>query len=139
MATPEPWPESVRGADLLGDLSAAVRQHVVMPDWAPDMTALWIVHTYGLDCSQVSPRLAIRSPEKGCGKTTLLDVLSCLVMRSLPTANATASAIFLVVDMQRPTLLIDEADTFLSQNEDIRGILNAPTRRSGDPECWRGF
>ena len=74
---------------------------------------------------------AITSPEKGCGKTTLLDVLSRLVMRPLSTANVTASAIFRVVEMQRPTLLIDEADTFLSENEELRGILNSGHRQGG--------
>jgi hypothetical protein len=34
-----------------------------------------------LDAFMISPRLAVRSPMKRCGKTTLLDVLGCLVMR----------------------------------------------------------
>jgi hypothetical protein len=89
------------------------------------------MHTYLLDCFGISPRLAITSPEKGCGKTTLLDVLLHLVMRPLPTANATASAIFRVVEMQQPTLLIDEADTFLSKNEELRGILNSGHCKGG--------
>jgi Protein of unknown function (DUF3631) len=33
--------------------------------------------------------------------------------------------------MQRPTLLIDEADTFLPENEELRGILNAGHRQGG--------
>ena len=128
---PEPWPEPVNGAELLGSLSAHIRQHVVMPDHAADTAALWVLHTYRLDCFGISPRLAITSPEKGCGKTTLLDVLSRLVMRPLFTANATASAIFRVVEMQQPALLIDEADTFLSENEELRGILNSGHRQGG--------
>jgi hypothetical protein len=84
-----------------------------------------------LDCFGISPRLAITSPEKGCGKTTLLDVLSHLVMRPLPTANVTASAIFRIVEVQQPTLLIDEADSFLSGNDELRGILNSGHRRGG--------
>jgi hypothetical protein len=128
---PEPWPESVNGAQLLDALAASIRRHVVMPDHAADTATLWVLHTYLLDCSGISPRLAITSPEKGCGKTTLLDVLSRLVMRPLPTASATASAIFRVVEMQQPTLLIDEADTFLSENEELRGILNSGHRQGG--------
>ena len=93
--------------------------------------ALWVVHTYLLDCFGISPRLAITSPEKGCGKTTPLDVLSQLVWRPLPTANASAAAIFRVVELQRPTLLIDEADTFLPENEELRGILNSGHRQGG--------
>lgn len=128
---PEPWPDPVKGADLLGALSESIRRHVIMPDYAADTAALWVVHSYLLDCFGISPRLAITSPEKGCGKTTLLDVLSRLVMRPLPTANATASAVFRIVEMQRPTLMIDEADTFLSENEELRGILNSGHRQGG--------
>ena len=102
-----------------------------MSDHAAVTAALWVLHTYLLDCFGISPRLAITSPEKGCGKTTLLDVLSRLVMRPLATANATAAAIFRVVEMQQPTLLIDEADTFLSENEELRGILNSGHRQGG--------
>jgi putative DNA primase/helicase len=128
---PEPWPDTVNGANLLDALSVSIRRHVVMSDHAADTAALWTVHTYLLDALGISPRLAVTSPEKGCGKTTLLDVLSCLVQRPLPTANATASAIFRVVEMRRPTLLIDEGETFLLENEELRGILNSGHRRGG--------
>ena len=128
---PQAWHKTVSGAILLDELSAAIRRHVVMPDHATDTAALWVVHTYLLDVFGITPRLAVTSPEKGCGKTTLLDVLSHLVWRPLPSANATASAIFRVVEMKRPTLLIDEGDTFLTENENLRGILNSGHRRGG--------
>jgi putative DNA primase/helicase len=128
---PEPWPEPVDGAELLSALSGSVRNHVVMADKEADAAALWILHTYLLDCFGISPRLAVGSPEKGCGKTTLLDVISHLVWRPLPTSNATVAAIFRVVELSRPTLLIDEADTFLPENEELRGILNSGHRYGG--------
>lgn len=128
---PKPWPEAVKGTDLLEALSASVRRYVVMTGMAADACALWVLHTFLLNCFGISPRLAVTSPEKGCGKTTLLDVLANLVMRPLPTANATASVVFRVVEMMQPTLLIDEADTFLSDKEELRGILNSGHRRGG--------
>jgi putative DNA primase/helicase len=128
---PEPWPEPVDGAELLDVISASIRRHIVMPDFALIATALWVVHTYLLAVFGISPRLAITSPEKQCGKTTLLDVLSRLVWRALTTANASAAAIFRVVELLRPTLLIDEADTFLPENEELRGILNSGHRQGG--------
>jgi putative DNA primase/helicase len=128
---PEPWPEPVNGADLLDALATNVRRHVVLFEHAADTGALWVVHTYLLDCFGISPRPAITSPEKGCGKTTLLDVLSRLASRPLSAANASAAAIFRVVELQRPTLLIDEADTFLPENDELRGILNSGHRQAG--------
>ncbi len=127
----EPWPNLVNGGKLLDDLATAIRRHVVMPHSSADTAALWTVHSYFLDVVPISPRLAITSPEKQCGKTTLLDVLHRLVWRPLPIANASTSAIFRVVEMQRPTLLIDEIETFLPEKEELRGILNSGHRRGG--------
>jgi putative DNA primase/helicase len=79
----------------------------------------------------VSPRLAVDSPTKGCGKTTFLDVLSRLVLKPLPTANVTPSVVFRVVEAQRPTLLIDEGDSFLRDNDELRGVLNSGHRKGG--------
>jgi putative DNA primase/helicase len=127
---PEPWPEPVDGAALLNEIATAIRAHVVMPDHCRDACALWVVHSFLTDRFLVSPRLGIRSPTKGCGKTLLLDVLARLVARPLPTASVTPAAIFRVVEAVRPTLLIDEADTFLYDNDELRGVLNGNRKGS---------
>ena len=128
---PTPWPEHVEAVELLCDLSAAIRKHVVMPGQCADAAALWAVHTYLLDALHITPRLAITSPEKQCGKTTLLDVLFRLVWRPLEVSNTTTSAIFRSIEKARPTLLLDEGDTFLVGNEELRGVLNSGHRRGG--------
>jgi hypothetical protein len=56
---PKPWSHPVDGAELLHDLAAGIRRHVVMPQHSADATALWVVQTYMLDALQISPRLAI--------------------------------------------------------------------------------
>src|SRR5262245_6308999 len=127
---PEPWPEPVNGAALLDEIATTVRSYVVMPDHCRDICALWGMHTYLIDRFFISPRLGIQSPTKQCGKTTLLDVLSRLVPRPLPSQNVTPAAIFRVVEAHQPTLLIDEADTFLYNNDDLRGILNGNRKGS---------
>jgi putative DNA primase/helicase len=129
LPSPEPWHEPVDGAELLTDLAEAFRRYVVLEDGAAEALALWTVHAHALDAFAFSPRLAITSAEKRCGKTTLLDVLGCLVPRPLPTANATAPAIFRSIEQLSPTLLIDEADTYLRSNDELRGVLNSGHRR----------
>jgi putative DNA primase/helicase len=131
LLTPEPWPDPVDGAELLDAIADAIRCYVVMFDYSRDATALWSVHTFLLDCFMVSPLLAITSPTKQCGKTTLLDVLSRIVFKPLPAANITPSVVFRVVEAHRPTLLIDEADSFLRGNEELRNVLNTGHRRGG--------
>lgn len=128
---PEPWHEYVGGPALLLRLSGVIRRYVVMSQESADAAALWCAHTYLIDSFGVSPRLAVQSAEKQCGKTTALDVIGRLVWRPLPTANISAAAVFRTVESARPTLLIDEGDTFLRDNEELRGILNSGHRQGG--------
>jgi hypothetical protein len=127
---PEPWPEPIDGAALLNALAAAVRKHVVMSTASSHAVALWVLHSWLIDCFVVSPRLCVRSATKGSGKTTLLDALGRVVPRSLRTLNVTPAAVFRMIETYRPTLSIDEADTFLYDSDDLRGILDG--NRKGD-------
>jgi hypothetical protein len=78
---PEPWPVEVDGAKLLDDLAASACRFTVLPADAPEVSALWVTHTYLLAATDITPRLQISSPTKGCGKTTFLDWLSEVVYR----------------------------------------------------------
>jgi hypothetical protein len=84
----EPWGEPVAGSELVDEISDTIGLYVVMSPESKGTLALWSLHTHCFDCFSHSPRAAIVSPEKQCGKTTTLDVLSCIVARPLPTANA---------------------------------------------------
>jgi Protein of unknown function (DUF3631) len=128
---PEPWETPVDGAALLDEIVSAVQRYVVLPEHAARACACWVVHTFLAEHFLVSPRLSISSPTKGCGKTTLLDVLSRLVLRPLQASNVTPAAVFRVIEKYRPCLLIDEADTFLGVNDELRGILNSGHRKGG--------
>jgi putative DNA primase/helicase len=75
--------------------------------------------------------LAITSATKRCGKSTLVDILNALCSRAVMADSLTAAATFRVMAAARPTLLIDEADTFLENNEELRGILNSGHRATG--------
>lgn len=128
---PDPWPEQVDGAELLDQISATLSSYVVMGKEAADAQALWVIHTHALDATRVSPILGITSPQKRCGKSTNLEVLRALVRKPLFASNITAAALFRTVEEACPTLLIDEADSFLASSEELRGILNSGHTRAG--------
>jgi len=121
----EPWNDPVEGAPLLEELRDVFTNYVVLPKSAPEMLALWTLHTYAFQLRNVTTYVGVSSPEKRCGKTTLLALLSKLVNRPLAAANISPPALFRVIEEVEPTLLIDEADTFLQGNDEMRGILNA--------------
>jgi hypothetical protein len=110
---------------LLNDLVSILRRFVILPQHAAETLALWVLHTYAYQLRDVSTYIGIESPGKGCGKTTLLRVLGKLVRKPVSTANVSPSALFRVIEELQPTLLIDEGDTFLRNNDELRGILNA--------------
>jgi hypothetical protein len=131
LRAPEPWPEQVDGAELLESITAAIKRYVVIAEHAARACALWTLHSYLIDCFLISPRLTIRSAMPRCGKTTLLDVVSYLALRTLVSANVTAASVFRVIETCRPTLLIDEADTFLPGSDELRGVINSGHRKGG--------
>lgn len=127
---PDLWPEAVEGAALLNQLDETVRRFVALTSEQATLFALWTVFSHAHDAFEISPILAITSPDKGCGKSTVLALLGALAPKPLTSANITPSALFRVTDYYRPTLLLDEADTFLSDSEGLRGILNSGHMRS---------
>lgn len=127
----DPWPEVVDGRSLVAGLQDGIQRHVVLSEHQALAVALWVLHSHSLDKAEHSPRLHISSPEKRCGKTVLLSVISALALRPLATENISSAALFRVVEAHGPTLLIDEVDAFLSDNEDMRGLLNAGHGRAG--------
>ena len=54
-------------------------------------------HTYAFELRDVTTYIGIESPEKRCGKTTLLAVLNKLVNRPVAAANISPSALFRVI------------------------------------------
>jgi hypothetical protein len=125
LAPVEVWPKPVRGSELVDDLCDVFDRHVVLSESASLACALWTLHAHTHDAATHSPILDISSPTKRCGKTQLLATLSPLVPKPLPAANVTAATVFRAIELWRPTLLIDEADTFLAERSDLRGVLNS--------------
>lgn len=128
---PEPSDDPVDGVELLDDLEQLVRRYVVLPLAAARAVALWIVHTYLIEAADITPRLVVTSPQRRCGKSTLLDLLGAVVRRGLAASNITSAAMFRVIEACAPTLLVDEADTFLAASDELRGIINAGHARGG--------
>jgi hypothetical protein len=94
--------------------------------------ALWVAHTHAATAADVTPYLAVTSPEKRSGKTRLLEVLELLVPQPLRAASISEAALFRTVDEGGGVLLLDETDAIFSpktNHEDLRKLINAGYRR----------
>ena len=120
----EPWDRGRRRAAARRHREI-FRRYIVLPKGADKALALWVLHAWTVDAGDISPFMVLVSPTKRCGKTSVLIVLLYLTPRSELASNISPSALFRYVEEVRPTLLIDEADSFVKDNEEMRGILNS--------------
>ena len=138
-----PAPGLVDGAELLGQLATALTRYVVLPSAeAADAVVCWIAASHGQAAWEHATRLVIKSPEKRCGKSRLMDVIEATCGQPMITVNISPAALVRSIGDDPPTLLLDEADTVFGrkagadQHEDLRGILNAGHQRNRPYVRW---
>lgn len=86
--------------------------------------ALWAVGTWFVTDCQAYPYLMITAPEKNSGKSTAQQLLFHVVKDPLKTSNLTAAAVYHSCK-DKPTMLIDEVDTFIAGDPALIGVLNS--------------
>ena len=128
---PDPCPYPVDGARMLSDIAAFIRRHVWIDEPEADALALWAVMTWIHDRLEVSTFANLTSATKRCGKSLLVEVLGELVRRAMQVSGkVTAAALFRVVEAHAPTLMLDEADTYIREDDVLRGVVNGSQRRA---------
>jgi hypothetical protein len=97
---------------------------------------LWIAFCYSIQEFDFAPRLCFWSPEKRCGKSLALEVVSHLLPNPLMTSSISSPALFRILDKDKTrVILIDESDTVFGRNGDkekaegLRQLLNASFKR----------
>ncbi len=119
------WPPK----EVLDEVCTAIRRFVWMKPSYYRAVALWIVLTYLHDAVDILPILLVTSPEEDCGKSTLLKLILYLSNRPIPASNISAAAIYRTIGDNHPTLILDEADTYLKEDEAMRGVINSGHER----------
>jgi Protein of unknown function (DUF3631) len=129
-----PTDDPPRINDLLGLIYYLLEEYVALKPHEYVAVALWALHTHVHNQFMVTPRLALRSPVPGCGKTTLFDVLARLTARPKKFDLITTAALYHLLDEAHPSLLIDEVDNLglaLRQNGRLRAVFNSGHRKGG--------
>lgn len=101
-----------------------IKTYVVLSDESALAIFLWCILTWCYEEFVRCPLLVINAPERACGKSQLLKIVEFLVRGPFATSNITMASLFRVVAEYRPTLLIDEADTFLNGKSEMMGVIN---------------
>jgi uncharacterized protein DUF3631/uncharacterized protein DUF3854 len=127
--TAPPWDEKVDAKEVLDLICAAISRFVWMKPPQCRAVALWIVLSYLHDVVDILPLLLITSPEEECGKTTLAELIYNLSNRPIAASNISSAAVYRTIKDDCPTLILDEADTYLREDEILRGVINSGHKR----------
>jgi Protein of unknown function (DUF3631)/Domain of unknown function (DUF3854) len=123
------------GRNALDSALTFVRRFVSLSDAQALVVILWVAHTHAFGAADCTAYLDVNSPEKGSGKTRLLEVVKLLVARPWFTGRVSAAVLVRKIDAAEPTLLLDESDAAFSSDQDyaeaLRGVLNTGYRRGG--------
>jgi putative DNA primase/helicase len=98
-----PTPISV-SATILDQTQAAIQRFVVLTEPQAIAVGLWAIHTHCFQQFETTPYLLVTSPEKGCGKTRLLETVELLVARPESCTQPSPAVIYRLVETYRPTV-----------------------------------
>ncbi|WP_170604846.1 DUF3631 domain-containing protein [Ruegeria arenilitoris] len=120
------WYEPVSGPDLAESIHDRLMRHILFQnDEEADAVTLWVMSSWLMDRWYLFPKLFITSPEPGCGKSTLAEVVEAFSRKPLYCSQVSQAALFRVIEMYQPTLLLDEADLTIKNNDDLVSLINA--------------
>lgn len=87
--------DAISGPDVFERTESFLRRFVIMGEDLPSLLALWLIGTYCYSVFEYFPYLVLRSPEKRCGKSRTLDLISLLGFNAHhPTASPTEAQIY---------------------------------------------
>ena len=121
----EPWPDAVPTAVILPELIKQTQRFVVMGDDDAIVVSLWAMFSWIHGIAIHSPILAIGSADIDSGKSTLVGVLERVTPRPRNATEITGPGAYRIVDRERPTLFLEEADSVFSRKSDLAHIINA--------------
>ena len=125
------------GSALLAAMRAFFLRFAVFRDSRiASFLAAWTLGTYVYRAFRIFPYLALRSPDKRCGKSRVLDLLSLLAFNASPrVVNPTEAQIFRGPSRNGGTLLLDEVEALGKADKDnyagLLSVLNSGFERGG--------
>ncbi len=130
--TPPP-DDTLKDVNPLDLLLVLIERHIAVSPEERMAIALWTLHVPVYDKFKVTPRLALMSPVRGCGKTTVLLLIEKLVVRPWRVDDLTPASLYRYLDHNPSAcLLVDEADNAdLLHSSALRKIFNSGHLRGG--------
>jgi putative DNA primase/helicase len=130
--TATPAQEHPKAPNALELTHHVLREYVDMAPHEYIGTTLWFHHAHVFDHFPISPRLALLSPVRNCGKSLLLHLAERLTPNAERHDSISAATIFRLIDHGARTLLLDEGDNLgLKIERNLRSVLNSGYQKGG--------
>ena len=126
-----------RISEVYDKLESILTLHIAWKNpYHPTIITLWVISTYFASIFQWLGYLWITSPARRCGKSLLLDILSYVAFNATsPLVNPRPAYLYRTVDVDFPTVIIDELSKFKGDGGDdyseVLGLLNAGAKNGG--------
>ena len=128
--TAPPWEGEVKAAAVLDEVCATLARFVWMKPSHYRAVALWIVLSYLHDVVDILPILdQSPRPRKSAGRPRWSELVYNLCNRPIAASNISSAAIYRTIKDDCPCLILDEADTYMQEDEVMRGIINSGHKR----------
>lgn len=102
---------------IFNELKEHISKYVYFKDERHyDLISIWIMGTYMFKCFEAYPYIHLLA-ERGSGKTTTLKILEPLCFNGNTSSYSTTPVFYRLVHNQLPTLLLDEAEHFISTDK----------------------
>jgi hypothetical protein len=113
-------------AEPVEQAAAFIAEYIVLPSESIYTIALWIAAAHLVPSWDEFPHLSIYSPEKGCGKTTLLRIIATLVPNPKMVISLTGAALFRLIDFYKSkiTFILDEAQSMRRLGSEAAYVLH---------------
>jgi hypothetical protein len=123
---------------LIRELELFFQERAFLPDGAALVCAYFVLNTWVFDVFDATPYICLESAVPGCGKSTVIKLLTAVSSKGM-VATSMTEAIFRLIHQERPTLCVDEAEALEGRTERaeaLRSILNEGYKRGGRvPRC----
>jgi hypothetical protein len=117
--------------NIVSETEQYLNSYLIFPeDYYSLPIALWTIGTHLWPNFDSFPYMVITSETKRSGKSTLKEMVSFASANPRNFTAATPAVVFKIMDEEKPTVFIDEAEQSLtSENSPFRPILNSGYRR----------
>jgi Domain of unknown function (DUF3854) len=124
---------------LIEEIETFFADRAHLPEGAARVLSYFALNTWTFRLFDTVPYLLLESAVPGCGKSTVMRLLSAISFRSRKASSLSEAVMFRLINAEAPTLLIDEAETIDGRSEraeGLRAIAHEGYKQGGQvPRC----